>query len=144
MRIKFKAPDPRAGSIAQMDSKRGQYFVDSGAAVRLKEDGSEDQVSEESAPRTRASLDGAIAQLPGDHTDADYVVSGMRSYYGQVFTQDDEVRIRDVVKPAVLKASLGLTVDQLKAALHAKGVAIPEGVKLRAELAALLDGSQAA
>lgn len=44
MRIKFKEPDPRAGMVAQMDSNRGQHFVDTGAAVKLKEDGSEDAV----------------------------------------------------------------------------------------------------
>lgn len=41
MRIKFKAPDPRAGLIAQMDSHRGQQLIDAGAAVRVKEDGSD-------------------------------------------------------------------------------------------------------
>lgn len=41
MRIKFKAPDPRAGSVAQMDSSRGQFFIDSGSAVQVKEDGSD-------------------------------------------------------------------------------------------------------
>lgn len=37
MRIKFKAPDPRAGFVAEMDSHRGQEMVDSGAAVRLSD-----------------------------------------------------------------------------------------------------------
>ena len=37
MRIKFKAPDPRAGTTAQMDSSRGQHFVDTGAASLVKE-----------------------------------------------------------------------------------------------------------
>lgn len=39
------------------------------------------------------------------------------------------------------KASDGLTVAQLREALDAKGVAIPEGVTLKADLAALLDGA---
>lgn len=39
MRIKFKAPDPRAGTIAQMDSHRGRELVESGAADEVKEDG---------------------------------------------------------------------------------------------------------
>jgi len=38
MRIKFKAPDPRAGTTAQMDSSRGQHFVDTGAASVVSED----------------------------------------------------------------------------------------------------------
>lgn len=41
MRIKFKAGDPRAGTIAQMDSIRGQELVDAGAAVKVKDDGSD-------------------------------------------------------------------------------------------------------
>ena len=41
MRIKFVAPDPRAGLTAQMDSHRGQQLVDAGAAVRINEDGTE-------------------------------------------------------------------------------------------------------
>lgn len=39
------------------------------------------------------------------------------------------------------KPSAGLKVDDLKAALAAKGIAIPEGAK-KEELAALLDGEQ--
>lgn len=38
------------------------------------------------------------------------------------------------------RASEGLSVEQIKAALTAKGVAIPEGVK-KADLAALLDAA---
>lgn len=41
MRIKFKAPDPRAGITAQMDSSRGQFFIDNGSAVKVNEDGVE-------------------------------------------------------------------------------------------------------
>ncbi|TAA20298.1 hypothetical protein [Pseudoxanthomonas winnipegensis] len=37
MLIKFKAPDPRAGVIVQMDSLRGQEFIDAGNAVAVKE-----------------------------------------------------------------------------------------------------------
>jgi hypothetical protein len=37
MLIKFTAPDPRAGMVAQMDSSRGAYFVDNGFAVAVKE-----------------------------------------------------------------------------------------------------------
>jgi hypothetical protein len=42
MRIKFKAPDPRAGTVAQMDSSRGQFFIDNGSAVKVKDDHSDD------------------------------------------------------------------------------------------------------
>lgn len=37
------------------------------------------------------------------------------------------------------KPSDGLKVEEIKAALEAKGIAIPEGVTLKADLAALLD-----
>lgn len=37
MLIKFKAPDPRAGTTARMDSSRGQQLVDSGAADQVDE-----------------------------------------------------------------------------------------------------------
>lgn len=41
MKIKFKSPDPRAGTIVQMDSSRGQHFIDSGSAVQVKDDDTE-------------------------------------------------------------------------------------------------------
>ncbi|HEL5572144.1 TPA: hypothetical protein UOK25_000880 [Stenotrophomonas maltophilia] len=37
MLIKFKEPDPRAGATVRMDSSRGQYFIDTGAADALSE-----------------------------------------------------------------------------------------------------------
>lgn len=39
------------------------------------------------------------------------------------------------------KPSDGLKVEEIKAALAAKGVQVPEGVTLKADLAALLDGA---
>lgn len=94
MLIKFQKPDPRAGDVVRMDSNRGQFFIDSGAAVRLKEDGSE----------ADASVPALAPASPGG------------------------------------KPSDGLNVAELKAALKAKGIDIPEGAK-KADLAALLDGA---
>jgi len=37
MLIKFKEPDPRAGTTVRMDSSRGQYFIDAGAADAVSE-----------------------------------------------------------------------------------------------------------
>lgn len=37
MLIKFKDPDPRAGTTVRMDSSRGQYFIDTGAADAVSE-----------------------------------------------------------------------------------------------------------
>ena len=39
MLIKFNDHDPRAGTVARMDSTRGQQLVDAGAAVRVAENG---------------------------------------------------------------------------------------------------------
>lgn len=58
------------------------------------------------AAPTRAELDGALAALPGDNTDADYVVRGMRSYFGGLFTDDDEKTVREVVKTAEERLAL--------------------------------------
>jgi len=92
---------------------------------------------------TREGLDKAIAELPGSQTDPDYVVNGMRSFFGDLFTEDDEARIREVVKSGDAKPSDGLKVDEIKAALAEKGIGIPEGVTLKADLAALLDNADA-
>lgn len=97
MLIKFKEPDPRAGTVARMDSSRGQTFIDNGSAVKLKDDGTE--------------VD-APAAAPAASTSA----------------------------AAAAKPSEGLKVDELKAALEAKGIAIPDGAK-KQELADLLDGA---
>ncbi|HHA2913485.1 TPA: hypothetical protein ACOD97_000857 [Stenotrophomonas maltophilia] len=37
MLIKFKEPDPRAGTTVRMDSSRGKYFIDTGAAEAVSE-----------------------------------------------------------------------------------------------------------
>jgi len=51
---------------------------------------------------TRKQLDEAIAGLPGEQTDPDYVVNAMRSHFGDQFTAGDELMVREVVvaKPA--------------------------------------------
>lgn len=67
MRIKFKAGDPRAGTVAQMDSHRGQELIDSGAAVKVKEDGTDHQVA--AAPSPDHPVTGNV------HADQDVVTS---------------------------------------------------------------------
>lgn len=91
MKIKFKAPDPRAGTVVQMDSSRGQYFIDTGAAVLVKDD-------DHRSAAVRAELDKALAGLPGENDDPDYVVGAMRSHFKGVFTDDDEAKVRELVK----------------------------------------------
>jgi hypothetical protein len=90
---------------------------------------------------SREELDAALASLPGEYNDPDYVVNGMRAHFGGVFTEADEATVRELVKAPTKKPSEGLTVDEIKAALAAKSIAIPEGVKLKADLAALLDAA---
>lgn len=52
------------------------------------------------------------------------------------------VAARESTAPvAAAKPSDGMTVAQLKAALEAKEIAVPEGTTLKADLAALLDGA---
>ena len=74
MKIKFKAPDPRAGSVVQLDSSRAQHFIDTGAAVLVKDDDHRSTVA-------RAELDKALASIPRDETDADYLVGAMRAHF---------------------------------------------------------------
>ncbi|QHJ00110.1 hypothetical protein GT347_20280 [Xylophilus rhododendri] len=96
------------------------------------------------AAPTRAELDVALAALPGNYTDPEYVVKGMRQHFGELFTGEDEAKVRELVTAPEKKASDGLKVDELKAALAARGVEIPDGVTLKADLAVLLDNAPAA
>jgi len=91
MKIKFKAPDPRAGTVVQLDSSRAQHFIDTGAAELVKDD-------EHRSTVARAELDRALASIPQDETDADYLVGAMRAHFKGVFTDDDEAKVRELVK----------------------------------------------
>ncbi|QNN97180.1 hypothetical protein P9A51_gp25 [Xanthomonas phage Xp12] len=53
--------------------------------------------SKQGGKPTRKQLDEAIAALPGENTDADYAVGAMRSHFGDLFTQGDELMVREVV-----------------------------------------------
>lgn len=139
MRIKFKKPDPRAGTVAQMDSSRGQFFIDNGSAVQVKD--GDVTAAEEKPVLVRANLDAALADLPGENKDPDYVVRAMREFFGALFTDSDEAKVRELVVSPGGKPSDGLTVAQLKEALDGKKIAIPEGAK-KQDLADLLDGAK--
>lgn len=139
MRIKFQKPDPRAGTVAQMDSSRGQFFIDNGSAVQVKD--GEVTAANEKPVLVRANLDAALADLPGGNTEPDYVVRGMREFFGALFTDADEAKVRDLVIAPSGKPSDGLTVAQLKEALDAKKIPMPEGAK-KQDLADLLDGAK--
>jgi hypothetical protein len=47
--------------------------------------------------KTRENLDKALAALPGEYTDPEFVVSGMREFFGDLFTDADEARVRELV-----------------------------------------------
>lgn len=64
MRIKFKAPDPRAGTIAQMDSSRGQFFIDNGSAVKVKDDDSDEAPAPAPAPTAEPVPSTALVSAP--------------------------------------------------------------------------------
>lgn len=87
---------------------------------------------------TRDDLIEALASLPGDYTDPEYVITHMRKHFGDLFLDVDEETIRNTVKPAPPKPSDGLSVDELKAKLAEKGIAIPAGAR-KPDLAKLLD-----
>lgn len=102
-----------------------------------------DQVKNEVQPTaTREQLDKAIAELPGDQTNPDYVVGAMRDFFKDVFTDDDEAKIRELVIAPPKKASEGLTVPQLRDALAVKKIEIPAGMTKKEDLANLLDESK--
>lgn len=58
MRITFQKPDPRAGTTVQMDSSRGQHFINTGAAVAAKDGETAKQTNPETPP-TRVDTDAA-------------------------------------------------------------------------------------
>jgi hypothetical protein len=93
----------------------------------------------------RDDLDKVLRDLPGTgsnkQTDPDYAVNSLRAHFGELFNANDEVMVRELVKPSTQKASEGLTVAQIKDALSAKNIEIPDGVHLKADLANLLDES---
>ena len=84
---------------------------------------------------TREGLDEALAQLPADYTDPEYVVSHMRRHFGDLFRAEDESRIRELVV-----AQKPVSAADLKAALDAKGIAY-KGNASKADLQALLDAA---
>jgi hypothetical protein len=89
-------------------------------------------------PRSRKALDVALDTLPGEQSDPDYVVGSMRSFYGDLFTQDDEARVRELVKGPTKKPSHGLRIDDIKAKLAEKGLDFNPDAE-RGDLAKLLD-----
>ncbi|MNV58215.1 HeH/LEM domain protein [compost metagenome] len=65
----------------------------------------------------------------------------MRDFFGELFTDADGEKVRELVVAPSGKRSDGLTVAQLRDALAAKAIPIPEGAK-KQDLADLLDGAK--
>jgi hypothetical protein len=59
MRVKFRKGDPRAGTVAEMDSARGQQLVDAGAADVVTEGGKATDT-----PRTAGGAERSSASPP--------------------------------------------------------------------------------
>lgn len=57
-----------------------------------------DQLRSERTGPIRADLDKALSELPGDQTDPEYVVKAMSAHFGELFTAEDEVKVRELVK----------------------------------------------
>ncbi|URA06999.1 hypothetical protein P9A47_gp31 [Xanthomonas phage Elanor] len=50
--------------------------------------------------RGRKELDEALNALPGEQNDPEYVVTSLTRHFGDLFTQDDEAKVRElVIKP---------------------------------------------
>ena len=100
MLIKFKAPDPRAGRVALMDSSRGHYFVASGMAEEVKQ---------------------GLQPTPAPEQSAEKFVSGTAS---EVIASIDGVTDADTLRAALSAEKAGkdrkTVVDALEAAI-AKG-----------------------
>jgi hypothetical protein len=86
----------KAGELVEVAENEAKNLLARGRAELATEGDSALQMA---AP-TRNQLDVALAALPGDQTDADYVVRGMRGHFGELFTSDDEAAVRELVKSA--------------------------------------------
>ena len=68
-----------------------------------------EQLRSERTGPIRADLDKALSELPGDQTDPEYVVKAMSAHFGELFTAEDEAKVRELVKA---QASQGASGDQ--------------------------------
>lgn len=76
MLIKFKEPDPRAGATVRMDSSRGQYFIDTGAADAVSEQPQEELPN----PVTEEST---VTEVPAETADAVSEPAGKKPRQGR-------------------------------------------------------------
>ncbi|KQM78907.1 HeH/LEM domain-containing protein [Xylophilus sp. Leaf220] len=134
MRIKFQMPDPRAGTIAQMDSSRGRQLVERGNAVEIGPD---------DAPVARPARSVGSDELRADGpTVKEFVAAGYQAanyppagYASKSTPEEIADAIRAQGAPAVPPGPQ--TVADLKTALDAAGIAYKASAS-KAELQALL------
>lgn len=101
LRVEFKA-----GETFGYDGDLPKSMADDVTPLKGAEKASAEKAEKAEALKAkRAELDAALATLPGNEKDADYVVRAMRSHFGEVFTDADEKQVRDLVKPASEPAS---------------------------------------
>lgn len=74
---------------------------------------------------TRPELEAVLQTLPGDYTDADYVVEGMRQHFGTLFTSEDEAEVREKVKAPPPPSTGGSSTDQAQGAGQAAATPAP-------------------
>lgn len=117
-RIAQDMPSDVASQQARIDALvsmhgAGGVFVDGVSVAELRKASADgvyrvsvpDAVDTVSTPTLRELLDRDITMLPGHQTDPGYVVSGMRAFYGDVFTDADEAAVRALVVPPKLPAA---------------------------------------
>lgn len=94
-----------------------------------------DAESQSTAP-TRAGLDEVLATLPADYTDTEYVVNSLRRHYGDLFTADDEAKVRELLP----KKLADMTATELKVVLDERKIEY-RGNASKADLLALLEAA---
>lgn len=95
-----------AGSLVEVTDTEARNLLHRGKArLATAEDMPAQPADEDEAKGpTREDLAQALAALPGEQTDPDYVVSAMLAHFGELFTADDEKQVRKLVKkPAATK-----------------------------------------
>lgn len=98
------------------------------------------EVKEPTGPAvTREVLDSALAELPGDQTNPDYVVAAMRQHFGELFTEADEALIRTKVVAGATPAPAGLQPSDLQPNLNEGNISIGAQSSLSAAQVAQLE-----
>lgn len=98
--VQTSTPDTSAGSPQSDGAQSGAG--DSGVSQDDGQSSGDQGSGTQAGTPPRAYLDAALAALPGDYTDADYVVTQMSNHFGDLFTADDEAAVRAaVVAPSV-------------------------------------------